>query len=125
MSEAVVETRRSAIAGQGLFARRDFAAGERLAPYRGPTTSTPPPRPETGEVFALEVAAGLWLDGSVADNPARWANHSCEPNAELIWHDAAEGAQARQPGPLGGVVPDEFRIRLAGMVRPACRVIGN
>ena len=81
MNEDGVETRPSAIAGRGLFALRDFAAGERLAPYRGPTTSTPPARPETGEVFALEVAEGLWLDGSGADNPARWANHSCEPNA--------------------------------------------
>jgi hypothetical protein len=88
MSEPDVETRPSAIAGQGLFARRDFAAGERLAPYRGPITATPPARPESGEVFALEVAAGLWLDGSGADNPARWANHSCEPNAELVWHES-------------------------------------
>jgi hypothetical protein len=102
MSEDVVETRPSAIAGQGLFARRDFAAGERLAPYRGPTTTTTPARPETGEVFALEVAAGLWLDGSGPDNPARWANHSCEPNAELIWHGAAEGAWLTSLRPLRG-----------------------
>ncbi|MFZ9979057.1 MAG: hypothetical protein ACO3HN_03795, partial [Opitutales bacterium] len=73
MSGTEVETRPSAIAGQGLFARRDFADGERLAPYRGPLSPTPPPRPESGEVFALEVAAGLWLDGSGAANPARWA----------------------------------------------------
>jgi SET domain-containing protein len=88
MSSAHVETRPSAIAGRGLFARQDFAAGERLAPYRGPITATPPARPESGDVFALEVSAGLWLDGSGADNPARWANHSCEPNAELVWHDS-------------------------------------
>ncbi len=34
MNEDGVETRPSAIAGRGLFALRDFAAGERLAPYR-------------------------------------------------------------------------------------------
>lgn len=86
MNGTDVETRPSAIAGQGLFALRAFAAGERIAPYRGPLTSTPPARATTGEVFALEVAPGRWLDGSGDDNPARWANHSCEPNAELIWH---------------------------------------
>jgi len=92
MNGGDVETRPSAIAGQGLFAARDFAAGERLAAYRGPRSAIPPARSETGEVHALEIAPGLWLDGSGADNPARWANHSCAPNAELVWLGAAEGA---------------------------------
>lgn len=92
MNEADVETRPSAIAGQGLFARRDFEAGMRLAPYRGPLTTTPPPRSASGEIYALEVGAGLWIDGTGVDNPARWANHSCEPNAELVWFGPTEGA---------------------------------
>jgi hypothetical protein len=122
MNETDVETRRSAIAGQGLFARRDFAAGERLAPYRGPTTSTPPLRPETGEVFALEVAAGLWLDGSGDDNPARWANHSCEPNAELIWHGASEGAWLTSLHPLraGEEITFDYGFSLAESLFHPC-----
>ncbi len=125
MSETDVETRPSAIAGQGLFARRDIAAGERLAPYLGPIRPTPPPRPETGEVFALEVAEGLWLDGSGADNPARWANHSCEPNAELIWHGPAEGAWLTSLSPLraGDEITFDYGFFLAeSLFHPcACR----
>jgi SET domain-containing protein len=125
MSGTDVETRPSAIAGQGLFARRDFAAGERLAPYVGPILPTPPPRPETGEVFALEVAEGLWLDGSGADNPARWANHSCEPNAELIWHGPAEGAWLTSLRPLcaGDEITFDYGFSLAeSLFHPcACR----
>jgi len=87
-----VESRPSPIAGFGLFAARAFAAGERIAPYVGATTDQPPAvTGADGRVYALEIAPGLWLDGSSADNPARHANHACHPNAELIWH-AAEGA---------------------------------
>jgi SET domain-containing protein len=125
MSGPDVETRPSTIAGQGLFARRDFAAGERLAPYRGPTFSAPPEHPQTGDVFALEVSAGLWLDGSGADNPARWANHSCEPNAALIWHGAAEGAWLTSLTPLraGDEITFDYGFSLAESLfhRCACR----
>ncbi|MFN5655516.1 MAG: SET domain-containing protein [Verrucomicrobiota bacterium] len=128
MNETDVETRPSAIAGRGLFARRDFVAGERLAPYRGPTTKTPPGRPESGEVFALEVAAGLWLDGSGPDNPARWANHSCEPNADLIWHGAAEGAWLTSLRPLlaGEEITFDYGFSLAeSLFNPcSCRTPG-
>jgi SET domain-containing protein len=122
MSEDVVETRRSGIAGRGLFARRDFASGERLAPYRGPTTTTPPVRPETGEVLALEVAAGLWLDGSGVDNPGRWANHSCEPNAELIWHDSSREAWLTSLRPLqaGEEITFDYGFSLADSLFHPC-----
>jgi hypothetical protein len=117
-----VETRPSVIAGQGLFARRDFAAGERLAPYRGPTSATPPPRADSGGVYALEVSDGLWLDGSGADNPARWANHSCEPSAALIWHGAAEGAWLTSLRPLraGEEITFDYGFSLAESLFHLC-----
>ena len=91
MSQPDVESRPSPIAGQGLFATRDFTWGERIAPYSGPTSTQPPEgNDRSSKVYALEIEPGLWLDGSSADNPARHANHACHPNAELIWH-AGEG----------------------------------
>jgi SET domain-containing protein len=88
MSAADVESHPSPIAGLGLFAKREFAPGERIAPYSGSTASEPPPVASPGgEVYALEIAPGRWLDGSSADNPSRHANHACQPNAELIWHE--------------------------------------
>ena len=88
MSTADVESRPSPIAGLGLFAKREFAPSERIAPYSGPTTTEPPSEvSSSGKVYALEIAPGRWLDGSSADNPSRHANHACHPNAELIWHE--------------------------------------
>ncbi len=88
MSTKDVESRPSPIAGLGLFAKREFAPSERIAPYSGPTTSEPPSEAFSGgKVYALEITPGRWLDGASADNPARHANHACHPNAELIWHE--------------------------------------
>ncbi|MBM3868391.1 MAG: SET domain-containing protein [Verrucomicrobia bacterium] len=128
MSAGDVETRPSPIAGQGLFARRDFGVAERLAPYRGPLTSAPPAREESGEVYALEVAPGLWLDGAGADNPARWANHSCAPNAELVWLGATEGAWLISLRPLraGEEITFDYGFSLAeSLFHPcSCRAPG-
>ncbi len=83
-----VDSRPSPIAGQGLFAKRNFTPGERIAPYAGTITSQPPPAVNpTDKVYTLEVSPGRWLDGSSDDNPGRHANHACHPNAELIWND--------------------------------------
>lgn len=87
MSTPGVVSRPSPIAGLGLFASRDFAAGERIVPYSGRMTDQPPPIGSDGKVYALEVAPSLWLDGASGDNPARHANHACHPNAELAWQD--------------------------------------
>ena len=40
----------------------------------------------------LEIKPGLWLDGSSQNNPARHANHSCAPNAELVYSETNEEA---------------------------------
>jgi SET domain-containing protein len=88
MSTADVESRPSPIAGLGLFAKREFAPGERIAPYSGPTATEPPSEASPGgKVYTLEITPGRWLDGSSDDNPSRHANHACQPNAELIWHE--------------------------------------
>ncbi len=93
MSTQDVESRPSRIAGLGLFAKRDFTPGERISPYSGTTTEQAPTEASSdGKVYALEISPGRWLDGSAADNPSRHANHACQPNAELIWHDQESAA---------------------------------
>lgn len=90
MSADGTETRASAISGRGLFALRTFAAGERIAAYTGVPLSEPPTEPMPGRpTYLVEIRPGTWLDGSVADNPARCANHSCNPNAELVLDESA------------------------------------
>lgn len=122
MTRTGTERRPSAIAGEGLFATHAFVAGERIAPYSGPSADTPP-APTDGMVFGLEVRPGLWIDGSHEDNPARAANHSCEPNADLVW-DEAEGAAwltARRAIAADTEITLDYGFSLAEALRHPCR----
>jgi SET domain-containing protein len=115
-------SRPSPIAGDGLFAKRAFAAGERLAPYSGRMTTTPPRAAADGKVFALEIAPGRWLDGCSQDNPARLANHACHPNAELIWDEAAGAAwlTALRPVATGEEITFDYGFSLAESLFHPC-----
>jgi SET domain-containing protein len=122
MSSADVATRPSPIAGLGLFAKRDFRPGERVAPYSGPTTAEPPKSGRGDKVFALEIAPGRWLDGAAADNPARHANHACHPNAELIWHETESAAwlTALRPIAAGEEITFDYGFSLAESLFQPC-----
>ena len=124
MNTSGTVTQPSAISGLGLFATHPFAAGERIAAYSGPLTDVPPTtRDGSTPVYALEVSPGLWLDGSPADNPARHANHSCQPNAELIWHGPTEGAwlTASHPIAKGMEITFDYGFSLAESLFQPCR----
>jgi len=98
-------SRPSSISGRGLFTTRAFAAGERLAPYLGTELTAPPANPAPGlPTYLVEIQPGRWLDGSTPDNPARHANHSCSPNAELILDEATGHPWLTASRPLA---PDE------------------
>jgi SET domain-containing protein len=124
MNAPGVESRPSPIAGLGLFALRPFAAGERLAPYVGTTTATPPDPGRPGApTYTLELAPGLWLDGETATNPARSANHSCQPNAELVYDPAERAAwlTALAPVSAGEEITFDYGFSLAESLFHPCR----
>jgi SET domain-containing protein len=80
----LVVFRASPIHGMGGFARADISAGRRVIEYVGEKISKRESlaRCERNNeyIFALDEA---WdLDGNVSWNPARFLNHSCEPNCE-------------------------------------------
>jgi len=81
---ALVSFRPSAIHGTGGFARADIAAGTRVIEYVGEriAKSESLRRCELNNeyIFALDDAHDL--DGNVPWNPARFLNHSCDPNCE-------------------------------------------
>lgn len=91
MNDGGLESRPSPIAGQGLFTTRAWAQGERLAPYLGQQLSAPPVVAAPGRpTYLLELHPGVWVAGDHSSNLARFANHACTPNAELIY-DAPSG----------------------------------
>ncbi len=90
MSAAGVRAGDSGIHGTGLFATRAFAPGETLCEYRGERITREASRrraaarPAGAPVFTVTLDDTHDLDGDVPDNLAKYANHGCAPNAELV-----------------------------------------
>ncbi len=80
----------SRIHGSGGFAALDAPAGARLIEYLGERISKEESRRrcDEGNPFVFHLDDEADLDGNVDWNPARWLNHSCEPNCSA---DFTEG----------------------------------
>ena len=105
MSHWDVVTRPSSISGQGLFAMRTFSPGELIAPYLGKIlTERPTKSSESSATYILEIKPGFWIDGADSENPARTANHCCEPNAELVMNETDTHANLRA---LSSILPGD------------------
>ncbi|MGE0564131.1 MAG: SET domain-containing protein [Pseudolabrys sp.] len=72
--------------GLGLFATREIKKRTRIVEYKGPRLSeTAAERAETrGNRYLFEVSKHITIDGTPRSNVARYANHSCNPNAEAV-----------------------------------------
>jgi SET domain-containing protein len=83
-----MESRASGIHGTGSFATRDLTAGTLIIEYVGErvTRAESLRRCELNNPYIFRLDEGHDLDGDVECNPARFINHSCDPNcdAELI-----------------------------------------
>jgi uncharacterized protein len=88
------EVRRSAIHGNGVFARRQIPAGEQIVEYLGERISSDESavRAEKSggpinHTFFFSLADGNVIDGGSGGNDARYINHACEPNCEAYEED--------------------------------------
>src|SRR3954462_1718291 len=84
-----IEIRRSRIHGRGVFARRDIAARSQVIQYVGRRIPK-----EYSDQLCLKQNAYIFrlndqedVDGKVSWNPARFINHSCEPNCDAELDD--------------------------------------
>jgi hypothetical protein len=70
--------------GLGLFAVRPIRTREKIAEYKGPRVDAEEAvrRERRGNRFLYEINPRVTIDGSPRSNLARYANHSCNPNAE-------------------------------------------
>ncbi len=73
-----------AATGLGLFATERIERGKFIAEYSGPRipTAEADRREARGAKYMYEINSRWTVDGSVRSNIARYANHSCRPNAE-------------------------------------------
>jgi len=81
---ALIEFKPSPIHGIGGFARTDIQPGTRVIEYLGEKIDGAESlrRCEKNNQYIFSLNKGGYLDGDVEWNPARWINHSCEPNCE-------------------------------------------
>ena len=80
-----VEFRGSKIHGMGGFAGAKIRKGERIIEYVGERMDKKESERrclEEDNRYVFEIDDEHDIDGSVEWNPARWFNHSCDPNAE-------------------------------------------
>ncbi len=70
--------------GLGLFATGIFRKGDYIAEYTGPilTTKEADELERRGSKYIYTINSRWHIDGSPRSNVARYANHSCRPNAE-------------------------------------------
>lgn len=69
--------------GLGLFAQHPIPKGTRIVEYTGPYLPNKIVDLSDKKYF-FGINSRWSIDGSVRDNNARYANHSCRPNAEAI-----------------------------------------
>lgn len=79
-----VAFRNSAIHGTGCFALTTIRKGSKIIEYVGELIDKQEStrRCEEDNRYIFELNDTHDIDGLVDWNPARWINHSCEPNAE-------------------------------------------
>jgi SET domain-containing protein len=72
-----------------LFARVDIPEGMGIVEYEGPRLNVTEGRrlAEEGNVYVFRASRREFIDGSVSWNLARYANHSCAPNAQSVGAD--------------------------------------
>ena len=70
--------------GLGLFATKPIRKRSRIAEYKGPllTTKAANKIEASGNLYLYEINSRWTIDGTPRSNVARYANHSCNPNAE-------------------------------------------
>lgn len=88
------EVHRSPVHGNGVFARRRIAAGERIVEYEGRRIEWDEATERAGRsgqpvnyTLFFTLADGRVIDGGDQGNDARFINHSCEPNCEAYEED--------------------------------------
>ena len=84
-----IQTRRSSVHGNGVFAVQDIAEGETLIEYKGEVITWkealrrhPHDPKDPNHTFYFHIDDAHVIDAKVGGNAARWINHACSPNCE-------------------------------------------
>lgn len=112
--------KRSRVHGKGLFAGEDVAAGAPIIEYGGEriTRAEARRRIQAGHEHVLAIDARTAIDGTVDGTDARFANHSCEPNAEWMVYKKRAFLIANQPIAKGAEITWDYALEISGKIDP-------
>jgi len=104
----LLEVRRSAVHGRGVFALRRIRKGTRIIEYLGERVSHQEAdrryehkRADDNHTFLFIVDRRIVVDAGIGGNEARFINHSCAPNCESVierGHIYIEALRTIEPG---------------------------
>jgi len=104
----LLEVRRSAVHGRGVFALRRIRKGTRIIEYLGERISHQEAdrryehkRADDNHTFLFIVDRRIVVDAGIGGNEARFINHSCAPNCESVierGHIYIEALRTIEPG---------------------------
>ena len=93
-TEKIYEVRTSEISGDGLFAAKPISKGTKIVEYVGEVVSKEEgikrddeSMKTTGKTYIFQLDKEHDIDGGVDYNDAKYANHSCDPNAKFVYED--------------------------------------
>ena len=127
------EARHSEIHGTGLFAIEEIEKDEPFLEYVGNhlndeqlwdqfySTYGDNYKPGDLHVWAFEVREGLYIDGDVPENIAKFANHSCEENCEAILEGDQVWITAKRNILAGEELTFDYRFPLRDFLYHPCR----
>ena len=95
-----VAVRRSAIDGFGVFAAEDIPAQKKIGEIRGETISVSEARRRAEgreRIMIVEISTKKAIDASASQDPMRFTNHACTPNARLTIRDGRIEFYALRP----------------------------
>jgi SET domain-containing protein len=85
-----VAVRRSAIDGFGVFAAEDIPPQKKIGELRGESISLSEARRRAEgreRIMIVEISTKKAIDASASQDPMRFTNHACTPNARLQIRD--------------------------------------
>lgn len=107
--------KKSRVHGKGLFAGEDIAAGAPIIEYGGERITRAEAR-RRGHEHVLAIDARNAIDGTVDGTDARFANHSCEPNAEWMLYKKRAFLIANRAIAKGAEITWDYALEVSGKV---------
>lgn len=117
-------TRRSGIHGKGVFATAAIPRGTRLIEYKGERISPKESiRRYAGSThtFLFQLENEEIIDGGVGGNSARWINHSCAPNCEVVEEDGRAYFDSTRRIEAGEEITFDYNLYMEERYTPALK----